>query len=74
MNWEFREVLLRKGLSMGTVHRLMQLVSGGQTAINMIGPYFRNARGLRQVEPLFPIMFDFTVDALATILAKANAA
>jgi hypothetical protein len=49
VSWDFlREVLKRKGFSAAMVQRLMQLVSGGQTAINVngeIGPYFRNARG-----------------------------
>jgi hypothetical protein len=52
MNWEFlQEVLLRKGFSAMMVHRLMQLVQEGQTEINVnseIGPFFRNARGVRQ--------------------------
>jgi hypothetical protein len=42
------------------VHRLMQLVQGGQTAINVngeIGPFFRNARGVRQGDPLSPHPF-----------------
>jgi hypothetical protein len=57
------------------VHRLMQLVSGGQTAINIngeVGQYFRNARGVRQGDPLSPILFDFMVDALAAILTRAK--
>jgi hypothetical protein len=74
VNWEFlREVLLRKGFSPMLVHRLMQLVQGGQTAINVngeIGPFFRNARGVRQGDPLSPILFDFLVDALAAILSR----
>jgi hypothetical protein len=76
VNWEFlREVLLRKGFSAGMVHWLMQLVSGGQTAINIngeVGQYFRNARGVRQGDPLSPILFDFMVDALAAILTRAK--
>jgi hypothetical protein len=56
---------------------LMQLVRGGRTAINVngeIGPFFRNARGVRQGDPLSPILFDFMVDALAAMLARANEA
>jgi hypothetical protein len=78
VNWDFlREVLLRKGFSALMVHRLMQLVMGGQTAINVngeIGPFFWNARGVRQGDPLSPILFDFMVDALAAMLVKANSA
>jgi hypothetical protein len=78
VNWEFlREVLFRKGFSPMLVHRLMQLVQGGQTAINVngeIGPFFCNARGVQQGDPLSPILFDFLVDALASILSRACAA
>jgi hypothetical protein len=78
VNWDFlQEILLRKGFSARVVHRLLQLVKGGQTAINVngeIGPYFRNARGVRQGDPLSPILFDFIVDGLAAILAKASSA
>jgi hypothetical protein len=78
VNWDFlQEVLLRKGFSAMVVHRLMQLVRGGQTAINVngeVGPFFRNARGVRQGDPLSPILFDFLVNALAAMLTKANSA
>jgi hypothetical protein len=46
VNWPFlQEVLLRKGFDPGYVHRIMQLVTGGQTAISIngeVGPYFQN--------------------------------
>jgi hypothetical protein len=78
VSWDFlREVLKRKGFSAAMVQRLMQLVSGGQTAINVngeIGPYFRNARGVRQGDPLSPILFDFMVDALAAMISRARSA
>jgi hypothetical protein len=51
VNWEFLiEMLTWKGFSACVVHRLMQLVSGGHTKINIIGEtgtYFRNAQGVR---------------------------
>jgi hypothetical protein len=78
VNWDFlREILQPKGFSDMNVHRLMQLVMGGQTAINVngeVGPFFRNARGVRQGDPLSPTLFDFLVDGLAAMLAKANSA
>ncbi|KAK1607661.1 hypothetical protein QYE76_031334 [Lolium multiflorum] len=39
-----------------------------------IGPFFRNARGVRQGDPLSPILFDFMVDALAAMLSRAKEA
>jgi hypothetical protein len=53
----------------------MQLLSGGQTTISIngvVGPYFRNKRGVRQGDPISPLLFDLVVDALALILKKSN--
>jgi hypothetical protein len=76
VNWQFlREVLLRKGFDPAYVHRIMQLVSGGQTAISIngeVGPYFRNKRGVRQGDPISPLLFDFVADALDVILSRAR--
>ncbi|XP_073355536.1 uncharacterized protein [Aegilops tauschii subsp. strangulata] len=55
----------------------MQLVSGGQTAISVdgeVGHFFRNKRGLRQGDPMSPILFNFVVDALAAMLRRATEA
>jgi hypothetical protein len=78
VSWHFiREVLLRKGFDGAYVHRIMQLVSGGQTAIAIngeLGPYFRNKRGVRQGDPISPLLFDFVADTLDAILYKAKLA
>jgi hypothetical protein len=78
VSWLFlKEVLRKKGFDSGIIHRLFQLVSGGQTAISIngtVGPYFRNKRGVRQGDPISPLLFDFIVDALAMILSKASEA
>jgi hypothetical protein len=78
VNWQFlQEVLLRKGFEPAYVHRIMQLVRGGQTAISIngeVGPYFRNKIGVCQGDPISPLLFDFVADALDAILSKARVA
>jgi hypothetical protein len=77
-NWLFlREVLTRKGFDVAYVHRILQLVSRGQTTIAIngeIGPYFRIKRGVRQGDPLSPLLFDYIADALDALLSRARAA
>nr|XP_020188520.2 uncharacterized protein LOC109774221 [Aegilops tauschii subsp. strangulata] len=78
VNWDFlRQVLLSQGFSAVWVHCVMQLVSGGQTVISVngeVGHFFHNKRGLRQGDPMSPILFNFVVDALAAMLRKATEA
>ena len=75
VNWSFLiEVLRRKGFDAGYIHKIEQLVSGGQTAISIngeIGPYYRNKRGVRQGDPLSPLLINFVVEALSAMLSAA---
>jgi hypothetical protein len=55
----------------------MQLVTGAQTAIQIngeIGPFFHNKRGVRQGDPISPLLFNFMADALSTMLDAASSA
>jgi hypothetical protein len=75
VNWQF--LLLRKGFEPAYVHKIMQLVRGGQTTISIngeVGPYFRNKRGVCQGDPISPLLFDFVADALEAIMSKARVA
>ena len=78
VNWSFLiEVLRRKGFDAGYIHKIQQLVSGGQMAISIngeVGPFFRNKQGVRQGDPLSLILFNFVVEALSAILSAAAAA
>lgn len=75
VSWPFlRDVLLAKGFDVAYVQRIMQLACGGHAAISVngvVGPYFKNGRGLRQGDPISPLLFNFVVDVFSCILNRA---
>jgi hypothetical protein len=68
------KVLQAKDFDGGVVHRISQLVTGGQTAISIngeVGSFFHNKRGLRQGDPLSPLLFNFMAEEMSILLTKA---
>jgi hypothetical protein len=66
-----------KGFDSGFVHRVMQLVDRCQTTTVVngeIGSYFWNKKGVRQGDPISPLLFNLIANALTLILNKSNQA
>ena len=76
LDWEFlRPALDRRGFDDRRLSWVMQLVRSGSTAINfngVVGPYLRSSRGVRQGDPISPLLFNLAVDVLVSILDKAR--
>lgn len=75
VRWDFlKEVLRGKGFPNQWIRWVMQTIEGGKVCVNINGqrsPYFRTFRGLRQGDPLSPLLFNIVVDTFRALLEKA---
>lgn len=76
VKWGFvEEVLRRKGFGDQIVTWIINTICGCKVSITINGeegPYFKTHRGLRQGDPLSPLLFNLVGDALAYMLNKAK--
>jgi hypothetical protein len=75
VKWNFLfECLIARGFCPKWCRWIKQVVSGGTMSVKLnylIGPYIESYKGVRQGDPLSPILFNFVVDGLTRMIIKA---
>jgi len=76
VKWPFLLQTLRmKGFSPKWISWAKSFISGGSVAINVnddVGHFFQTKKGLRQGDPLSPLLFNIVADMLAILINRAK--
>jgi len=76
VRWEFLQQTLRmKGFSEQWCNWIKHFTQGGNVGIKVNdqqGAYFQTRKGLRQGDPLSPLLFNIVVDILPLLIARAK--
>jgi hypothetical protein len=77
VNWDFLFLSLQnRGFGNKWMMWMHMVVEGGTVSVkknNQIGKYIKSYKGVRQGDPLSPILFNFVADSLARMMDKACA-
>jgi hypothetical protein len=76
VKWPFLFQTLRmKGFAPKWISWVRSFIMGGSVAVNVnddVGKFFQTKKGLRQVDPLPPILFNIVADMLAILINRAK--
>ena len=76
VKWSFLQQVMRmKGFDDKWCDQIMHYIQGGSVGVRVnddIGHYFQTRKGLRQGDPLSPILFNIVVDMLAILIERAK--
>lgn len=76
INWAFLyNVMLKKGFDNKWNDWIFSIITSGKVNIKLndcLGPYFNTHRGVRQGDPLSPLLFNLAVDALSVMIRSAQ--
>lgn len=77
VKWQFLQQTLRmKGFSQSWCNWISNWVEGGTVSVKVndnVGKNFRTCKGLRQGDPMSPILFNIVADMLAILIERAKA-
>jgi hypothetical protein len=76
VNWDFLQQVLRtKGFPMVWCQWMEKVVSKGSVCVQVndnLGHFFQTRKGLRQGDPLSPILFNLVADMLAVLIERSK--
>jgi hypothetical protein len=75
VNWQFLEEMLHsRGFGYKWISWIMRVVKGGSITVkinDLTSEYFKTGKGLRQGNPLSPLLFNLIIDVFSWMLVKA---